>query len=191
MVLAIPRPGTLSVLMTFIWPLLIAAGIALIISLLIAIFLAKSIYRPLATVTKAAEQISRGKLQSKNKTGWPKEIKELADSFNRMTEDVEQAQLQLRHFVADVSHELRTPSDLYPGFCPGIARRHCLGRSTKLKAAQIIDAEAKRLKHQVDELLNCHACNQIKQNSSRTGVFGRGIRPRARRYIPYKPNRNR
>ncbi len=153
MVLAIPRPDTLSVLTTFIWPLLAAAGIALIISLLIAIFLARSIYRPLATVTKAAKQISRGDFSQRIKPDGPKEIKELADSFNRMTEDVEQAQLQLRHFVADVSHELRSPLTSIQGFAQALLDGTASDDTTKLKAAQIIDAEAKRLKHQVDELL--------------------------------------
>jgi signal transduction histidine kinase len=153
LVLAIPRPGTLSVLMTFIWPLLIATGIALIISLVIAIFLARSIYRPLATVTKAAQQISTGDYSQRIKPDGPKEIKELADSFNRMTEDVEQAQLRLRHFVADVSHELRSPLTSIQGFAQALLDGTASDDATKLKAAQIIDEESRRLKHQVDELL--------------------------------------
>jgi len=153
MVLAIPRPGTLTVLMTFIWPLLLAAGIALIISLLIAIFMARTIYRPLGTVTKAAQQISRGDYSQRIKPEGPKEIKELADSFNRMTEDVEQAQLQLRHFVADVSHELRSPLTSIQGFAQALIDGTAADDATKLKAAQIIDEESRRLKHQVDELL--------------------------------------
>jgi signal transduction histidine kinase len=152
-VLAIPQQGTISVLTTFIWPLLAAAGIALIISLLIAIFLARSIYRPLATVTKAAKQISRGDFSQRIKPDGPKEVKELAESFNRMTEDVEQAQLQLRHFVADVSHELRSPLTSIQGFAQALLDGTASDDATKLKAAQIIDTESKRLKHQVDELL--------------------------------------
>ena len=70
-----------------------------------------------------------------------------------MTEDVEQAQLQLRHFVADVSHELRSPLTSIQGFAQALLDGTASDDATKLKAAQIIDAEAKRLKHQVDELL--------------------------------------
>ena len=153
MVLAKPRPGTLTVLMTFIWPLVIAAVIALIVSLLTAIFVARSIYRPLGTVTKAAQQISRGDYSQRIKPEGPKEIKELADSFNRMTEDVEQAQLQLRHFVADVSHELRSPLTSIQGFAQALLDGTAADDATRLKAAQIIDEESQRLKHQVDELL--------------------------------------
>ena len=139
--------------MTFIWPLVIAAVIALIVSLLTAIFVARSIYRPLGTVTKAAQQISRGDYSQRIKPEGPKEIKELADSFNRMTEDVEQAQLQLRHFVADVSHELRSPLTSIQGFAQALLDGTAADDATRLKAAQIIDEESQRLKHQVDELL--------------------------------------
>jgi signal transduction histidine kinase len=164
MVLAIPRPGIMTVLGTFIWPLLFAAGIALIVSLLIAIFIARAIYRPLATVTKAAQQISRGDYSQRIKPEGSKETKELADSFNRMTEDVEQAQLKLRHFVADVSHELRSPLTSIQGFAQALLDGTASDDATKLKAAQIIDEEARRLKHQVDELLELSRMqsNQIK-----------------------------
>ena len=153
LVLAIPRPGTPTVLMTFIWPLVIAAVIALIVSLLTAIFVARSIYRPLGTVTKAARQISRGDYSRRIKPEGPKEIKELADSFNRMTEDVEQAQLNLRHFVADVSHELKSPLTSIQGFTQALLDGTAGDDAIKLKAVQIIDEESRRLKHQVDELL--------------------------------------
>ena len=164
LVLAIPRPGTLSVLLTFIWPLFIAAGIALIISLAIAILLARSIYRPLTTVTKAAQQISRGDYSQRIQAKGPKEVKELADSFNRMSEDVEQAQLRLRHFVADVSHELRSPLTSIQGFAQALLDGTASDDATKLKAAQIIDEESRRLKHQVDEVLQL---SRMQSNQAR------------------------
>ena len=164
LVLATPRPGILSVVGTFIWPLLLAAVIALIVSLVIAIFLARSIYRPLAKVTKAAQQISTGDYSQRIKPEGPKEIKELGDSFNRMTEDVEQAQLKLLHFVADVSHELRSPLTSIQGFAQALIDGTAADDATKLKAAQIINEESRRLKHQVDELLELSRMqsNQIK-----------------------------
>jgi signal transduction histidine kinase len=153
LVLAVPRPGTLSVFLTFIWPLFIGAGIALVVSLLIAIFLARSIYQPLTRVTKAAQQISRGDYSQRIQSKGPREIKELADSFNRMTQDVEQAQLRLRHFVADVSHELKSPLTSIHGFAQALVDGTASDNATRLKAAQIIDEESRRLKRQVDELL--------------------------------------
>lgn len=153
LILAVPRPKTALVMRPFVLPLLIAAGIALIISLAISILLARSIYRPLGAVTQAARKVSNGDYRQRIKAEGPKEVKELADSFNRMTQDVEQAQLKLRYFVADVSHELKSPLTSIQGFAQALLDGTAGDDATKLKAAQIISDESKRLKHQVDELL--------------------------------------
>jgi signal transduction histidine kinase len=153
LVLAIPRPGILTVIKTIILPFLIAAGLALASSLAAAVLMARAIYRPLAKVTTAAEQMAAGDYSQRIKPEGPKEIKALAESFNRMTENVEQAQLRLRHFVADVSHELRSPLTSIQGFAQALLDGTAADEETKLKAAQIIDEESRRLRHQVDELL--------------------------------------
>ncbi len=153
MFLATIRPGTFSVLKIFMPPLLIAAGLALIFALLIAVLLARSVYRPLTKFTTAARQISKGDYSQRIKIDSPQEISEMADSFNRMTHDVEQSQLRLRHFVADVSHELRSPLTSIQGFAQALIDGTASDDATKLRAAQIIDEEARRLKRQVDELL--------------------------------------
>jgi signal transduction histidine kinase len=55
--------------------------------------------------------------------------------------------------VADVSHELRSPLTSIQGFAQALIDGTASDDATKLKAAQIIDEESRRLKHQVDELL--------------------------------------
>jgi len=153
-VLATPQPGILSVLLSFIWPLFIAAGIALIVSLLIAMWLARSISNPLTAFKKAAQQISLGDYSQRIHSKGSKEITELADSFNHMTENVEQSQLRLRHFVADVSHELRSPLTSIHGFAQALLDGTAADDATKTHVVQIIFDESDRLKHQVDELLD-------------------------------------
>jgi len=171
-VLAIPRQGTLAVLETFTWPLVIATIVALVASLLTAIFMSRNIYRPLLNVTQAAQKISRGDYSERIQAEGPKETRELAESFNRMTEDVEQAQLKLRHFVADVSHELKSPLTSIQGFAQALLDGTANDEETKLKAAQIIDEESRRLKHQVDELLELSRMqsNQAKFLSERVNI---------------------
>jgi signal transduction histidine kinase len=164
MVLAVPRPGTLAVLKTFIWPLLVAGAVGIFVSLLIAIFMSRAIYRPIVNITRAARRISEGDYSQRIKPEGPKETRELAESFNNMTEDVEQAQLKLRHFVADVSHELKSPLTSIQGFAQALVDGTASDDETKLKAAQIIDEESRRLKQQVDELLEL---SRMQSNQAR------------------------
>lgn len=153
LVLAVPRPSMLAVLGSLTWPFLLAAGISLVISLLISLWLGRSIYRPLAGVKAAAQKIAQGDFSQRVPEEGPPEVKELAVSFNHMTGEVEQSQMRLRHFVADVSHELKSPLTSIQGFAQSLLDGTASDDETRAKAASIIDSEARRLRRQVDELL--------------------------------------
>ncbi len=152
-VLAVPKPRILAVLGTLAWPFLLAAGISLIVSLLISLWLGGIIYRPLAGVKEAAHKIAVGDYSQRVPEEGPNEIKELAIGFNQMASEVEQSQNRLRHFVADVSHELKSPLTSIQGFAQALLDGTADDEETRIKAAGIIASEARRLKRQVDELL--------------------------------------
>jgi signal transduction histidine kinase len=152
-VLAVPRPAMLVVLGSLVWPFMLAAAIALVVSLLISLWLGRTIYRPLAGVKAAAQKIAQGDYSQRVPEEGPEEIKELAVSFNHMTGEVEQAQTRLRHFVADVSHELKSPLTSIQGFAQALLDGTAADEETQTRAIQIIQSESKRLKRQVDELL--------------------------------------
>ena len=152
-VLAVPKPRILAVLGTLAWPFLLAAGISLIVSLLISLWLGGIIYRPLAGVKEAAHKIAVGDYSQRVPEEGPSEIKELAIGFNHMASEVEQSQNRLRHFVADVSHELKSPLTSIQGFAQALLDGTADDEETRIKAAGIIASEARRLKRQVDELL--------------------------------------
>ena len=153
LVLAVPRTSALASWDSMVRPLLWAGLIALVVSVVIAIFLARSIYRPIHRVTVAAEEIAQGRYDQKIPIAGSKETKELALSFNQMASQVKLAQQRLRDFVADVSHELKSPLTSIRGFAQAILDGTASDDATKLKATQIIDDESKRIIRQVDELL--------------------------------------
>jgi signal transduction histidine kinase len=136
-----------------VWPFLLAAGISLIVSLLISLWLGGIIYRPLAGVKDAARKIALGDYSQRAAEEGPSEVKELAAGFNHMASEVEQSQIRLRQFVADVSHELKSPLTSIQGFAQALLDGTAEDEETRAKAAGIIDSEARRLKRQVDELL--------------------------------------
>jgi signal transduction histidine kinase len=132
---------------------MIAGVIALVVSLVLAFFFARSVYHPLKEVTDAAQGISYGDYDRKIQVRGPKEFRVLAANFNEMAEKVKQSQLQLRHFVADVSHELKSPITSIRGFAQALIDGTAKDEETKLKAARIINDESNRMRRQVDELL--------------------------------------
>jgi signal transduction histidine kinase len=71
--------------------------------------LAGSVSRSVERVRSAATSLARGDLAARAPEDGPAELAELADSFNRMAENVERLFDARRELVAWASHDLRTP----------------------------------------------------------------------------------
>ena len=98
-------------------------GLALALPLL-AVSLAVSAYRrvatPLTSVMAAADAVAGGDLSVRVPETGAGEFGRLAQSFNRMTEELSHADQLRRNLTADVAHELRTPLHIIQGNLEGI-----------------------------------------------------------------------
>lgn len=153
LVLALPRSGALPIWANLVRPFIWAGIIAFGVSVVIAIFLARSVYHPFKRVTEAAGKIAQGQYGQEIPVAGPEEIKELAIGFNQMSRQVKLSQQRLRDFVADVSHQLKSPLTSIRGFAQAILDGTAGDYDTRLRAAQVIEDEFKRMIRQVDELL--------------------------------------
>ena len=153
LILTVPQARSAAFLVSLFRPFVLAGIIALIVSLMLAFLFAHSVYRPLKQVTSATQRIARGEYDQRIPVNGPKEYTELAANFNDMAEKVKQSQQRLRHFVADVSHELRSPLTSIEGFAQALVDGTAGDEATRLKAAKIINDESRRMRRQVDELL--------------------------------------
>jgi signal transduction histidine kinase len=101
-----PRP--------WVVPMLIGGtALAGLLALGLALVIGRRIARPIEDVSKAARLVADGKLDTRVKVApMPHnsdETTQLALSFNRMAQTLEENELERRQFIADIAHELRTP----------------------------------------------------------------------------------
>ncbi len=132
---------------------LLAGLVALIVSIVIAVFFARSVYEPIGRVKKASAEMAQGKYDQEVPVEGPREVKELAVSFNEMSKQVKNSEQTLRDFVADVSHELRTPLTSISGFAQAIRDGTAQNKESIEKSAGIIEEESKRMIRLVNNLL--------------------------------------
>lgn len=100
----------------FVWAGLhneLATRYTLPLSVLLALgvtqVLARGMTSPLREMTAAAQAMARGDYSRRVRATSSDEVGELGRAFNRMAEDLGDADRQRRELVANVSHELRTP----------------------------------------------------------------------------------
>jgi len=134
-------------------PLLWAGLAALVLSVLLALLISRSIVAPLQRVAGAAEGIARGETGTRAPVSGPAEIQALARSFNTMADQVEAVQQSQRDLVANVSHELKTPLTSIQGFSQALLDGTAREPEAAARAAHIIHAEAAAMHRLVDELL--------------------------------------
>ncbi len=95
---------------------LVAAGIGV----LVALWLARRIVRPVADLTQAARAITRGLPAPPVPVDGRDEIAELGRAFNRMAAQLAENEARRRRLFADVAHELRTPLSVIQGTLEGM-----------------------------------------------------------------------
>jgi signal transduction histidine kinase len=85
------------------------AAVALVLGLVVAWLLAGSLSRPLRALAATARRVGHGELEARAPEEGSSEQREVARSFNAMTERLARALQSQRAFVANASHQLRTP----------------------------------------------------------------------------------
>ena len=131
----------------------VAALVSLIVSIGAAVFLSRSITRPIRSLTSASEKIARSRYDHRVPRQDIVEIDTLAQAFNRMAMDVSQSQQSMRDFLANVSHELRTPLTSIQGFAQAMMDGTLNKPEDYKTAGQVVQEESSRMHRLVDDLL--------------------------------------
>ncbi len=128
----------------------VAALISIGISLMLNMWLAKHMLKPVQQISQAAASIVEAKDLSTRLEwdGADDELGQLSDSFNRMMERLEHLFKVQQRFVGDVSHEMRTPLTSILGNLE-IMERYGVDQSS----LEAVHREAARMSRMVNDLL--------------------------------------
>ncbi|OFW57304.1 MAG: hypothetical protein A2W01_01590 [Candidatus Solincola sediminis] len=132
---------------------LIAAAIALGLSILLALLLSSYVLKPLRNLSHAAWDLAHGNLERRVEVSGQDEITELSRYFNYMAERIQQSSQLQKDFVANVSHEIRTPLTSIEGFSQALMDDMVQDEEDRKRYLNIISEESRRLKRLVSQLL--------------------------------------
>ncbi|NUS55533.1 MAG: HAMP domain-containing histidine kinase [Streptomycetaceae bacterium] len=89
--------------------LALLGGGVLLVSMIVADRLARSLIRPLSSVAVLAERLATGDLAARAEVTGSREVRQLAAGLNRLAQRIGGLLAHEREAVADLSHRLRTP----------------------------------------------------------------------------------
>ncbi len=134
----------------------IAAAVGAAIAALAAFLLARAVSRPIERVSEASLALAAGERPGPLPEKGSTEVAALAESFNRLADDLDRAKAAERQFLLSVSHELKTPLAAIRGHGEALLD----GVMTIPQAAPVVVEESKRLERLVRDLLDLARLNQ-------------------------------
>ena len=127
--------------------------LAILFSIIIALFLSRRIAKPISDMTKKAEKLAEGNYNVQFTTTGIKEIDELANTLNYLEQEVSKTDEYRRDLMANVSHDLKTPLTMIKAYAEMI-RDITLDNKEKTKEnLNVIIDETDRLNILVNDIL--------------------------------------
>lgn len=139
----------------FLWSILISISIILI--LLIGVSssrISRKHLKPIKIMTQKVQDISVNNLDTRiDVRGTKDELKDLAYTFNKMMDEIENSYEKQRQFVSDASHELRTPIAVIKGYASMVNRWGKEDHEVLEESLKAIEDEARNMQSLVESLL--------------------------------------
>jgi len=154
LVVATPAASLGEVIRDLMPRLLFSGLIGIAAALVLGFLLSQSVAAPLRNIARAARNVARGNYRQRVPATGPREVRDLAANFNRMTEEVQRSQQTLRDFLANISHELKTPLTSIRGFSGAMLDGTIDDGDGIQRSTRIINDEAGRVLRLVEELLD-------------------------------------
>jgi signal transduction histidine kinase len=174
---ALPRKGAAVVFFAeyLLLPMAESAGVAILVAMLLAVFVSRSIAQPLQKMATVAQGIAQGDYAKSAPESGPDEVRALGQALNSMKQQVQTSQQGQRDFLANVSHELKTPLTSIQGFAQALIDGAAATPEAIQRSANIIYSEADRMRRLVESLLELARLDAGLQTLSRASLDLRAL----------------
>lgn len=166
----------------FRWVLLYGGGGAVLIGILLALLLTRTITRPVRELTEATQRLSHGELGHQVIVRSEDELGQLATSFNNMSIDLEKADRLRQQMTADVAHDLRTPLSILSGYTEALQDGKLQGTP---EMYQVMHQQVAQLHHLIDDLRTLSLADAGELSLNRRPVDPKALLERV--FLAYMP----
>ncbi len=130
----------------------LAALVAVPLSALVGMALARQVANPVRRLTEASEAMARGDFDQRVEVDRNDEIGRLARSFSAMAQRVGERDAQMRTLLANVSHDLKTPMTSITGYAQSLGDGTASQEDTE-RIGHVIREEAEHVNRLLRDLL--------------------------------------
>ncbi len=148
--------------------LFIITIILIFVAVFISIFLANRISRPIDRITKSAENLAKGNLDTKFDGRGYLEAQKLADTLMYAEKELSRVDTMQRDLIANVSHDLRTPLTMLKAYAEMIRDLSGDNPIKRNEHLEIIINETDRLSAMVNDILDLSKLESGKQKMNPT-----------------------
>ena len=139
-------------------------AICFVLALLAGHFISRRILKPIREITWTARSIEVEQLGRRLDVPRARdELSELARTFNRMLDRLQEGFRQEQRFVSDASHELRTPLTVILGYSDMLSRWGRDDKNTLDEGITAIRSEAENMQQLIEKLLFLARADQRRQ----------------------------
>ncbi|MBR0358597.1 MAG: HAMP domain-containing protein [Selenomonadaceae bacterium] len=144
--------------------LLVEMVLGLVLALFLGYFVSQRLLQPIRSMTDTVKSIEVSDLGTRLEVSDTKdELSDLAVTFNRMLERIQQGFDQQQRFVSDASHELRTPVTVIRGYADMLSRWGRHDEETLQEGLEAIGSEAENMQELIEKLLFLARADQKRQ----------------------------
>lgn len=122
---------------------------AIIVAGVLGLVIARTMARPIRSLTEAAQQLAAGQPNARVAVSSRDELGELGRTFNQMSADLEHVNKLRKQMTADIAHDLRTPLTVIGGYVEAMKEGDL---EPTVERLTLISNEIDHLKHMVGDL---------------------------------------